>query len=123
MTPYDIPPYVIWYNGFMIPNANRVIVKPIPINDLKSSGIVLPGNLVVGENLLFGKIFHPGDTKFVKGQYVFYSEYSAASILDAKSLLEGTLSMSKATEGGLVVVAQDDVMAYYDASEISTTTK
>lgn len=110
----------MWYNDHMIPNTNRVIIKPIPINDLKSSGIVLPGNLVVGENLLFGEIFHPGDTTFKKGQYVFYSEYSAASILDAKSLMEGTLSMSKASEGGLVVVAQDDVMAYYDASEIST---
>lgn len=111
----------MWYNGHMIPNINRVIIKPIPINDLKSSGIVLPGNLVVGENLLFGQIHHPGDTSFKKGQYVFYSEYSAASILDAKALMEGTLSMSKASENGLVVVASDDVMAYYDDSEIPTT--
>lgn len=108
----------------MIPNVQRVLIKPVPIKDLQTAGgIVLPGQLKVGENLLYGEIYHPGTTKFHKGQGVFYSEYSAAAILDVKPVLNGDVSHLNSKEDGLVVVAEDDIMAYYDDSEIPTTPK
>jgi co-chaperonin GroES (HSP10) len=107
----------------IIPNTHRVIIKPIPIEQLKSSGLVLAGQLKAGENLFYGKVVHPGDTKFKEGQEVFYSEYSAANLFDVKPLIEGTKSFADMKDEGYVVVASDDVMAYYDTSEVSTVTK
>lgn len=99
------------------PNTFRVLIKPIQIEGVTTQGgIVLPGKLKVGENLLFGEIVDPGDTRFKIGQKVFYSEYSAAAIYDALTALQ-TGKFNR--EESLVVVAQDDVMAYYDdASEV-----
>lgn len=107
--------------GVVIPNTHRVIIKPFPISELKSSGLILPGQLTAGENLFYGEILHPGNTKFVKGQGVFYSEYSAANLIDVKPILEGNKSYTDMKDENYVVVAEDDIMAYYDASEISTT--
>ena len=100
----------------IVPNVNRVIVKPIPIKELKSSGLVIAGQLKAGENLFYGEILHAGTTKFKKGQEVFYSEYSAANLLDARGLLSGDANISdlKEDKHQMVVVAEDDIMAYYD---------
>lgn len=98
----------------LVPNTYRVIIKPIPIDELKSSGVVIAGQLKAGENLFYGKIVHPGDTKFEKDQGVFYSEYSAANLFDVKPLMDGDKSFSDIQREGHVVVAQDDIMAYYD---------
>lgn len=106
----------------MIPNTHRVIIKPIVIDELKSSGLVLAGQLKAGENLFYGEIVHPGTTQFTKGQGVFYSEYSAAALVDVKPLLEGTKTFSQMRGESFVVVAEDDIMAFYDATEVSGTT-
>lgn len=96
------------------PNIQRVIIKPIPIDQLKSSGLVIAGQLTAGENLLYGQIIHPGGTRFKKGQGVFYSEYSAANLLDAKAIIEGDRPFKEVRDEGHVVVAEDDIMAFYD---------
>ena len=106
----------------LVPNIQRVIIKPILIDEIKSSGLVLAGQLKAGENLYYGEIIHPGTTKFKKGQGVFYSEYSAASLIDYRAVIEGTKKFSEVSKEGLVVVAEDDILAY-DDSEISKTTK
>ena len=106
----------------LIPNIYRVIIKPLPIEELKASGDIIAGQLKAGENLFYGEIVHPGDTKFKEGQGVFYSEYSAATLLDVRQLQSGEKSFSELTKEGHVVVAQDDIMAYYDdTTEVSTT--
>lgn len=108
----------------LVPNLYRTIIKPIPIKDLQtSSGLVIPGQLKTGENLFLGEIVSAGKVKdkdgrlvdnatFTKGQKVFYSEYSAASLIDIKPILEADVDYSKKEQ--YVVVAMDDIMAYYD---------
>lgn len=107
----------------MIPNTHRVIIKPIELSELKSSGLIIAGQLKAGENLFYGLIEHPGTTKFVRGQGVFYSEYSAASLIDARAILSGERSFSDISKDGFVVVAEDDIMAYYpdDSAPLPTT--
>jgi hypothetical protein len=109
----------------LIPNIDRVIIKPIPVTELKSPTVVLTlsKELGAGENLCYGKIVHAGDTKFAVGQEVFYAEYSAAVILDMQAIIRGEKNLTKAQEDGWVVVAQDDIMAYYDISEVSVPTE
>lgn len=108
----------------LVPNTYRVIIKPIRLEGLES-GIVLPSETMkkmAGENLFYGEIIHPGDTIFEKGQHVFFSEYSTAAVKDFGNLSEGESMPADAEE--YLIVAQDDIMAYYDDSEeISTTTK
>ena len=53
-------------------------------------------------------------TEFKKGQKVMYSQYSATALVDAKAVVEDELSIADAKKAALVVLAQDDVMAYYD---------
>lgn len=106
----------------IVPNTQRVLIKPISIEQLKDSGIIIPGQLKAGENLLFGKVVHGGDTKFHQDQEVYYSEYSAARVFDYKSLSDGTRSLGDVKKEELVVVAADDVMAY-DTVEVPKTTK
>lgn len=105
----------------LVPNTQRVIIKPVPIKELKTSGLVISGQLTAGENLFYGKIIHPGSTKFKIDQGVFYSEYSAANLLDVRDLLEGTRPFSEVRDDGFVVVAEDDIMAYYDITEVPET--
>lgn len=92
----------------IVPNTHRVIIKPIKLK--KVGGILLQGDVSVGENLLYGEIIHPGDTRFKKTQKVYYSGYSASAIVDAEKLELG----SGASKEGLVIVAQDDIMAYQE---------
>lgn len=107
----------------IVPNTHRVIIKPIPIDELKASGLVIAGQLKAGENLFYGEIVHPGDTAFKTGQGVFYSEYSAANLFDVRPILDGTKSFGEIQKEGHVVVAADDVMAYYDATAVSSSAK
>lgn len=98
----------------IVPNIERVIIRPVVVDELKGSGIVLAGQLKAGENLFYGEILHPGDTKFKKGQGVFYSEYSAANLLDLRACASGERKLSELQKEGAVVVAEDDIMAFYD---------
>ncbi len=105
----------------LIPNTDRVIIKPIQVTELKSPEFVLTlsRELGAGENLCYGEIIHAGDTKFSVGQQVFYAEYSAAAILDMGAIVSGEKTIVEAKKDGWVVVAQDDIMAFYDDSEVS----
>jgi len=96
----------------LIPNTDRVLIKRIDISaDKIKQNFILPGELKAGENLFLGEIVHPGDTKFKKGQKVYYSEYSTAAIQDIGAIERGEKKyLSK--EDALFVVAQDDIMAY-----------
>jgi len=105
------------------PNIDRVIIKPIHIEELTSSGIIIAGQLKAGENLLYGEIVDAGDTKFKQGQGVFYSEYSAANVFDVAEIISGGKTFSQIKEDNWVVVAQDDIMAYYDDKQVPKTTK
>ena len=102
----------------IIPNTHRLIIKPIKIDEIKSSGLVVAGQLTAGENLLYGLIVHPGDTDFEVDQGVFYSEYSAANLYNVVPMLSGKKSFGDIQKEGTVVVAADDVMAFYDSSEV-----
>lgn len=108
----------------IVPNTQRVLIKPVTVEDVKiGGGIVIPGQQKAGENLLYGEIIHPGDTRFKKGQFVYYSEYSAATIIDFPSLVSGAKTFAEITkEEGFVIVAEDDIMAY-DAVEVPDATK
>lgn len=94
----------------IVPNSNRVLIERISNEDVQTNGIVLPGQLKAGENLFIGKVFHPGNTQFQKGQTVYYSEYSAASITDMSKVLNKTGTRGEAKT--YYVVAEDDIMAY-----------
>lgn len=98
----------------IVPNTQRVLIKPLLMNELKS-GIVISGQIEAGENLLFGEIVDGGDTKFVKGTHVYFSKYSAVNVIDFQSVLDGRVSLSEAQKDSLVIVAQDDVMAHDDS--------
>ena len=109
----------------LIPNTDRVIIKPIQVTELKSPEFVLTlsRELGAGENLCYGEIIHAGDTKFSVGQAVFYAEYSAAAILDMGAIVSGEKTIVEAKKDGWVVVAQDDIMAYYDNKEVSVSSE
>ena len=74
--------------------------------------VLIPGQLKAGENLHCGKIIHQGNTKFKKGQVVYYSEYSAAAMLNIGSVLRGEQTLGDALKDPIYVVAADDIMAY-----------
>lgn len=98
------------------PNAERVIVKTIKNQALQKSGIIMPGQLKTGENLLIGLVEDGGDTKFTKGQIVYYSEYSASMVADVGKVFKNEISFSQATneDNMFIVVAADDIMAFDD---------
>lgn len=67
------------------PTTGRILVKKIDRKDASTdSGLLVPGQMLQEENLLYGEIIHPSDSKFTKGQIVFYSRYSATNIFDEK---------------------------------------
>lgn len=101
----------------IVPNNERVIVKRFTNEDVKTSAILLPGQLKAGENLFVGKILHPGNTKFQKGQIVYYSEYSASKLVDLTKALKGEETVTEAAKTELFVVAEDDIMAFDDELE------
>lgn len=98
----------------IIPNTQRVLIKRIVREEDTESGLIIPGQLKAGENLFFGEIIHPGDTHFKKGQKVYYSEYSAATLIDVGAVLANKITMGQAISEKNVyfVVAEDDIMAY-----------
>lgn len=85
-----------------------------------TSGIVLSGQIEAGENLLFGEVVHAGDTRFEKGQHVYFSKYSAVNVIDYQSVLDGKISLSDAQKESQIICAQDDVMAYDDRTVSKT---
>lgn len=98
-------------------NIERIIVKPVEQQALSQSNIIMPGQMKTGENLLVGIVEEPGETKFKKGQIVYYSEYSASAVVDLNGLFKGTMTfgeISKNTDIAYIVVAADDIMAYDD---------
>lgn len=108
----------------IVPNDDRVLVKQIK-NERIQENILMPGQLKVGENLYAGEIVHTGnDDRLRIGQLVYFSEFSAASIIDVSKVLSGELTMNEAMEDDrlLYVLGFDDIMAYddtYDAKKIS----
>ena len=98
----------------IVPNTQRVLIKRVNRDEDKQTGILIPGQLKAGENLFYGEVIHPGDTKFKKGQHVYYSEYSAASLVDVGSYLAGKMGLGQAMNEKNIyyVVAEDDIMAY-----------
>lgn len=84
----------------------------------------MAGQLTAGEHLFYGEIVasYSPDTKFKEGDTVYYSEYSASSLFDYASVVDGSKSFTEAKKEGLVIVAEDDVMAY-DYREVSKPTK
>lgn len=105
----------------LIPNSDRAIVKRVDYDRVVDQQIVLPGQLKAGENLYVGEIVRlSGDTSdqtpeyFRVGQVVYYSEYSAAALVDMGAVLKGEMSIGDAMrkENLLYVVSLDDIMAY-----------
>ncbi len=91
------------------PNTGRVIIERLNISDkIKTSSVIVPGQLKAGENLFIGKIVHAGDTSFKKGQIVYYSEYSTAALYEFSK--DKTFVETLRTDP-LYVVAEDDIMA------------
>lgn len=84
----------------------------------------MAGQLTAGEHLFYGEIIsaYEGDTRFKLGDTVYYSEYSSASLFDYAAVVDGSKTFSDAKKEGLVIVAEDDIMAY-DITEVSGTTK
>lgn len=97
----------------IVPNIQRVLIKRINREEDKNSGLIVPGQLKAGENLFYGEVIHPGTTKFKKGQHVYYSEYSAASLIDVGSVFAKKFTMGEAMAQKNIyyVVAEDDIMA------------
>jgi co-chaperonin GroES (HSP10) len=97
----------------IIPNSDRVLVKRISADSLESA-VLLPGQLKASENLFIGEVVHGGESKFKKGQFVYYSEYSAAQIIDVGSVIkkEQTMGQASTVKDQLYIVAEDDIMAY-----------
>ena len=109
----------------IIPNTYRILVRRIEVPQV--SHILTPGQLKAGENLLAGIVIHPGDSKFKKGQLVYYSEYSASAVFDIGAVLRGEKEYGEVLQDKLYIVAKEDVMAFeegiYDPAKISRITQ
>jgi co-chaperonin GroES (HSP10) len=105
------------------PNIDRLLVKKVKSELLQDENILLPGQLKVGENLFAGEVVDPGDSGLRIGQLVFYSEFSAARIIDMGRVFRGECTIDEVIkEDNLIyVIAKDDVMATddYDFGTIS----
>ena len=92
-------------------------------------------NVKAGENLLIGKVIHPGEgdstivdsiiikspTKFKEGQVVMFQEYSMSGVYkDIQALIDRKVSMTDASkpENQYHVIAEADIMASYDAPAV-----
>ena len=96
----------------IIPNIERVLIRLVEASR-EITPVLIPGQLKAGENLHCGEIVHPGNTKFKKGQIVYYSEYSASALINFGSVLRGEQGLGEAISGEkYYVVAADDIMAY-----------
>src|SRR5690242_6924823 len=103
----------------IVPNDDRVLIKYLDYGEIKKSQIVLSGQLRAGDNLLIGRVVHPGKSKFKVDQLIFYSEYSAAALMQFNKVVRGEWTPGEALkkENGFVVVAEDDIMAYEEETE------
>jgi co-chaperonin GroES (HSP10) len=97
-------------NFNVIPNSERVIIRLI--QQARISPVLLPGQLKAGENLHCGEIIDPGETKFKKGQIVYYSEYSASQFYNLGSVFRGEQTMGEVMNEAYFIVSADDIMAY-----------
>lgn len=100
----------------LTPNKGRIIVELLRTGE-KEGEIYLPTreNVKAGENLLIGKVVHPGESELKKGTLVMFQEYSLSGVYkDVKELAEGKVGMTEAskTENQLHVIAELDIMAY-----------
>lgn len=100
----------------IVPNIDRLLVKKVKSDLLQDENILLPGQLKVGENLFAGEVVHPGDSGLRTGQLVFYSEFSAARIIDMGRVFRGECTIDEVIreDNLLYVLAKDDVMATDD---------
>ena len=99
----------------IIPNTKRVLIKLLSQKNLVAEPqLLVPGQLKAGENLLYGEVVDGGDTKFLPGTFVYYSEYSASALHKIGDVSRGTLTLGEAMdeENKLYVVAEDDIMAW-----------
>jgi len=105
------------------PNIDRVLVKKVKSELLQDENILLPGQLKVGENLFAGEVVDAGDSNLRVGQLVYYSEFSAARIIDMGKVFRGDMTINEAIKEDnlLYIVAKDDIMATddYDFGKIS----
>lgn len=95
----------------IVPNVERVILRLVQTTRAMSP-ILMPGQLKAGEALYTGEIVHPGNTKFKKGQIVYYSEYSAARLSNVGSVLREEQTLGSVFKTDYFVVAADDIMAF-----------
>lgn len=96
------------------PNDLRVLVKRV-VSAANPGKILMAGQLVAGENLLVGTVVATAEgSKFRTGQIVYYSEYSAAAVMDMAKFFKGEYTLSQVYNVGnmMTVVPEDDIMAY-----------
>lgn len=109
----------------IVPNKERVLVRLQSGNTLvPKNELLMPGQLKAGENLLFGEVVavpkpwvsdsgEKRESAFKVGQFVYYSEYSAAALYPLGKVKTGELSLGEALkeDNKVYVVSEDDIMA------------
>lgn len=98
------------------PNIDRVLIKKVKSELMQDENILLPGQLKVGENLFAGEVVDAGDSILRVGQLVYYSEFSAARVIDMGRVLRGEMTIDEVIKEDnlLYIVAKDDIMAMDD---------
>lgn len=98
------------------PNIDRVLIKKVKSELMQDENILLPGQLKVGENLFAGEVVDAGDSDLRVGQLVYYSEFSAARVIDMGRVLRGEMTIDQVIKEDnlLYIVAKDDIMAFDD---------
>lgn len=106
----------------IVPNTKRVLLKRLTGKEVEGN-ILLPGQMKAGENLFVGEIIHPGESQFTKGQVVYYSEYSAAQIMDMGAVMRKELTLGDVSgdKNAMFIVAEDDIMAYDEPTKPTKT--
>lgn len=104
------------------PNIDRVLVKKVKSELMQDENILLPGQLKVGENLFAGEVVDAGDSNLRIGQLVYYSEFSAARIIDMGKVLRSEMTIDEVIKEDnlLYIVAKDDIMAFDDEEYFKT---
>ena len=85
------------------PAEGRILIKKLDRKDVTTNtGVLIPGQTLQEENLLYGEIIK-GNDKYTKGLKVYYSRYSSTMVIDDK--------------GNQYYILSDlDVMAYDSAT-------
>lgn len=106
------------------PNIDRVLIKKVKSELMQDENILLPGQLKVGENLYAGEVVDAGDSDLRVGQLVYYSEFSAARVIDMGKVLRTEMTIDEVIKQDnlLYIVAKDDIMAFddYDFKQIQS---